>query len=165
MPPTKTRPRQPSNPVPGPPASHGIKAVLLTGRDKGAGRAEKLAALASGAAAVAVGTHALFQDNVAFHALALTVIDEQHRFGVNERGRLQAKGEAAHLVAMSATPIPRTLGLTVFGDLDVSRIDEKPPGRTPVATRAVPMPREREVVMRLREAIAGGAQAFWICPL
>jgi ATP-dependent DNA helicase RecG len=84
---------------------------------------------------------------------------------VGERGRLQAKGEAAHLIAMSATPIPRTLELTVFGDLDVSRIDQKPPGRTPVATRAAPMSRVGEIVARLRTAIASGAQAFWICPL
>ena len=165
MAPTEILARQHFETLAGPLASHGVKAVLLTGRDKGAGRAEKLAALAGGSAAVAVGTHALFQDDVAFHALALTVIDEQHRFGVNERGRLQAKGEAAHLIAMSATPIPRTLELTVFGDLDVSRIDEKPPGRTPVATRAAPMPRLGEVVARLRTAVAGGAQAFWICPL
>jgi ATP-dependent DNA helicase RecG len=165
MAPTEILARQHYETLAGPLASHGIKAVLLTGRDKGAGRAEKLAALAGGSAAVAVGTHALFQDDVAFHALALTVIDEQHRFGVGERARLQAKGEAAHLIAMSATPIPRTLELTVFGDLDVSRIDQKPPGRTPVATRAVPMPRVGDVVARLRSAIASGAQAFWICPL
>ena len=165
MAPTEILARQHFETLASPLASHGIKAVLLTGRDKGAGRAEKLAALASGAAAVAVGTHALFQDDVAFHALALTVIDEQHRFGVGERGRLQAKGEAAHLIAMSATPIPRTLELTVFGDLDVSRIDEKPPGRTPVATRAVPMPRVNDIIARLSTAITGGAQAFWICPL
>jgi ATP-dependent DNA helicase RecG len=139
--------------------------VLLTGRDKGAGRAEKLRALAGGTAAVAVGTHALFQDDVAFHRLQLVVVDEQHRFGVAERQRLQAKGDAVHLIAMSATPIPRTLELTMYGDLDVSRIDEKPPGRTPVATRAAPMNRMAEVVERLREAAAGGAQAFWICPL
>jgi ATP-dependent DNA helicase RecG len=112
-----------------------------------------------------VGTHALFQADVAFQTLALTVVDEQHRFGVNERARLQAKGEAAYLLAMSATPIPRTLELTVYGDLDISRIDEKPPGRTPVATRAVPMNRSGEVVARLETAIATGAQAFWICPL
>jgi ATP-dependent DNA helicase RecG len=165
MAPTEILARQHYETLAGPLASHGVKAILLTGRDKGAGRAEKLAALAGGSAAVAVGTHALFQDDVAFHALALTVIDEQHRFGVSERARLQAKGEAAHLIAMSATPIPRTLELTVFGDLDVSRIDEKPPGRTPVATRAVPMPRVGDVVGRLRTAIAAGAQAFWICPL
>ncbi|HWA63735.1 MAG TPA: helicase-related protein, partial [Caulobacteraceae bacterium] len=113
----------------------------------------------------AVGTHALFQDDVVFHALALTVIDEQHRFGVGERARLQAKGEGVHLLAMSATPIPRTLELTVFGDLDVSRLDEKPPGRQPVATRAAPMPRIGEVVGRLKQRVAEGAQAFWICPL
>jgi ATP-dependent DNA helicase RecG len=165
MAPTEILARQHYETLAGPLASHGVKAILLTGRDKGAGRAEKLAALAGGSAAVAVGTHALFQDDVAFQALALTVIDEQHRFGVGERGRLQAKGEAAHLIAMSATPIPRTLELTVFGDLDVSRIDEKPPGRTPVATRAVPMPRVGDVVGRLRTAIGAGAQAFWICPL
>src|SRR5262249_54795975 len=105
------------------------------------------------------------EDEVACHALTLTVIDEQHRFGVGERARLQAKGEAAHLLAMSATPIPRTLELTVFGDLDVSRIDEKPPGRTPVATRAAPMNRVGEIVERLKTQVAAGAQAFWICPL
>jgi ATP-dependent DNA helicase RecG len=165
MAPTEILARQHFETLAGPLASHGVKAVLLTGRDKGAARAEKLGALASGAAAVAVGTHALFQGDVAFQALALTVIDEQHRFGVNERARLQAKGEAAHLLAMSATPIPRTLELTLYGDLDVSRIDEKPPGRTPVATRAAPMPRVGEIVERLRVAVAGGAQAFWICPL
>jgi ATP-dependent DNA helicase RecG len=114
---------------------------------------------------VAVGTHALFQDDVVFQSLALAVIDEQHRFGVGERQRLQEKGAAVHLLAMSATPIPRTLELTVYGDLDVSRLDEKPPGRTPVATRAVPAPRAPEVVQRLRRVIATGAQAFWICPL
>jgi ATP-dependent DNA helicase RecG len=93
------------------------------------------------------------------------VVDEQHRFGVAERQRLQAKGLATHLLAMSATPIPRTLELTVYGDLDVSRIDEKPPGRRPVATRAVPITRMTEVQARLRQAVSGGAQAFWICPL
>src|SRR6185312_6503875 len=97
--------------------------------------------------------------------LGLAVIDEQHRFGVDQRRRLQEKGGQAHLLAMSATPIPRTLELTLYGDLDVSRLTEKPPGRTPVATRAVPMPRIGEVVERLRQATASGAQAFWICPL
>ena len=165
MAPTEILARQHYETPAAPLASHGVKAILLTGRDKGVARAEKLTALACGAAAVAVGTHALFQDDVTFHALALTVIDEQHRFGVNERSRLQAKGEATHLVAMSATPIPRTLELTVFGDLDVSRIDEKPPGRTPVATRAIPMPRVGEIIARLQTAVAAGAQAFWVCPL
>ncbi|MFN3584962.1 ATP-dependent DNA helicase RecG [Phenylobacterium sp.] len=165
MAPTEILARQHYETLSGPLAAHGIEAVLLTGRDKGAARREKLAKLASGEAKVAVGTHALFQDDVGFHRLQLVVIDEQHRFGVAERQRLQAKGEAVHLIAMSATPIPRTLELTVYGDLDVSRIDEKPPGRTPVATRAAPMTRAHEVEARLREAVQGGAQAFWICPL
>jgi ATP-dependent DNA helicase RecG len=143
----------------------GFRSVLLTGRHKGAARTERLDALASGEAHVAVGTHALFQDDVSFRRLGLAVIDEQHRFGVSERLRLQAKGEGTHLLAMSATPIPRTLELTVFGDLDVSRLDEKPPGRTPVETRAAPITRLPDVVARLRAAVAAGAQAFWICPL
>ncbi len=165
MAPTEILARQHFETLSGPLSDHGISAVLLTGRDKGLARAEKLRALASGAVQVAVGTHALFQDDVNFQRLQLAVVDEQHRFGVAERQRLQAKGEAVHLIAMSATPIPRTLELTVYGDLDVSRIDEKPPGRTPVATRAVPMSRVEEVEARLRDVIANGAQAFWICPL
>jgi ATP-dependent DNA helicase RecG len=165
MAPTEILARQHFETISGPLSAHGVGVVLLTGRDKGAARAEKLRALAGGAAKVAVGTHALFQDDVAFDKLELVVIDEQHRFGVAERQRLQAKGHAVHLIAMSATPIPRTLELTMYGDLDVSRIDQKPPGRTPVATRAVPMPRLGEIVARLKEAVAGGAQAFWICPL
>jgi ATP-dependent DNA helicase RecG len=165
MAPTEILARQHFETISGPLTDHGIGVILLTGRDKGAGRAEKLRALASGAAKVAVGTHALFQDDVAFDRLQLAVVDEQHRFGVSERQRLQTKGQAVHLLAMSATPIPRTLELTLYGDLDVSRIDEKPPGRTPVATRAAPMTRIGEVEGRLRDAVAGGAQAFWICPL
>ena len=165
MAPTEILARQHHETIAAPLAAQGVETVLLTGRDKGALRAEKLRALASGAAMVAVGTHALFQDDVTYQDLALGVVDEQHRFGVSERQRFQEKGRAVHLLAMSATPIPRTLELTVFGDLDVSRLDEKPPGRAPVATRAVPMPRSAEVVQRLRRAIAGGAQAFWICPL
>ncbi len=146
-------------------ADRGVTAVLLTGRDRGAARAEKLASLADGAAAVAVGTHALIQDDVHFSSLALAVVDEQHRFGVSERARFQAKGAGIHLLAMSATPIPRTLELTVYGDLDISRLDEKPPGRRAVTTRAAPMPRIDQVVARLTAAVTGGAQAFWICPL
>jgi ATP-dependent DNA helicase RecG len=165
MAPTEILARQHFETISGPLSAQGVGVVLLTGRDKGAARAEKLRALASGAAKVAVGTHALFQDEVAFDKLELVVIDEQHRFGVAERQRLQAKGRAVHLIAMSATPIPRTLELTLYGDLDVSRIDEKPPGRTPVATRAVPMNRLGEIETRLKQALASGAQAFWICPL
>lgn len=170
MAPTEILARQHFETIAAPLEALGLSVVLLTGRDKGPLRAAKLAGLANGTHHIAVGTHALFQDDVLFRALALTIIDEQHRFGVNERRRLQEKGPSdedwgVHLLAMSATPIPRTLELTVFGDLDVSRIDEKPPGRTPVATRAAPTPRVPEIVERLRGAIAGGAQAFWICPL
>ncbi len=165
MAPTEILARQHFETIAAPLEAIGVSVVLLTGRDKGAARTEKLRRLASGEAAVAVGTHALFQDDVDYHALGFSIIDEQHRFGVNERKRLQAKGEAAHLLAMSATPIPRTLELTVYGDLDVSRLEEKPPGRTPVATRAVPNARMDEVIDRLRTVTAAGAQAFWVCPL
>ncbi len=165
MAPTEILARQHFETIAGPLEAHGVRTVLLTGRDKGSVRADKLMALAGAEAMVAVGTHALFQDEVRFRSLALAVIDEQHRFGVSERQRLQEKGEATHLLAMSATPIPRTLELTLYGDLDVSRLDEKPPGRQPVATRAVPMPRIGEIVGRLKQAVATGAQAFWICPL
>ncbi len=165
MAPTEILARQHFETLAPPLARQGVRAVLLTGRDKGAARAEKLARLADGSAAVAVGTHALFQEDVSFRSLSLTVIDEQHRFGVSERARLQAKGEGAHLLAMSATPIPRTLELTLYGDLDISCLDEKPAGRTPVLTRAAPMPRIDEVVARLQAAVKAGAQAFWICPL
>jgi ATP-dependent DNA helicase RecG len=165
MAPTEILARQHYETIAGPLCRQGVETMLLTGRDKGAARREKLAGLASGAIKVAVGTHALFQDDVVFDRLELAVIDEQHRFGVAERQRLLDKGAGVHVVAMSATPIPRTLELTLYGDLDVSRIDEKPPGRTPVVTRASPMSRLPEVEARLREAAAAGAQAFWICPL
>ena len=147
----------------------GVRTVLLTGRDTQGERRERLNALASGEAQVAIGTHALFQDAVRFDRLALAVIDEQHRFGVNERQRLQAKGDprigGVHLLTMSATPIPRTLELTQYGELEVSRLLEKPPGRTPVATAVLPLVRIGEVARRLKAAIDGGAQAYWICPL
>ena len=147
----------------------GAPTILLTGRDTAAERRDRLDALATGRAKVAIGTHALFQDAVRFDRLALAVIDEQHRFGVNERQRLQAKGDprvgGVHLLTMSATPIPRTLELTQYGELDVSRLTEKPPGRTPVATAVVPLVRVGEVAKRLKAAIEGGAQAYWICPL
>jgi ATP-dependent DNA helicase RecG len=170
MAPTEILARQHFETLREPLAAQGIRAILLTGRDKGLERREKLAAAAGGdgrvdEASVVVGTHALFQDEVAFRDLRLAVIDEQHRFGVSERRRLQAKGAAVHLLALSATPIPRTLELTVYGDLDVSRLDEKPPGRKPVATTAAPTARLDQVIGRLAQALAGGAQAFWICPL
>jgi ATP-dependent DNA helicase RecG len=147
----------------------GVTTVLLTGRDTPAERRARLAALASGEAQVVIGTHALFQDAVRFDRLALAVIDEQHRFGVNERQRLQAKGDprtgGVHLLTMSATPIPRTLELTQYGELEVSRLTEKPPGRTPVTTAVLPLARIGEVAKRLKAAIDSGAQAYWICPL
>ena len=147
----------------------GVPTVLLTGRDTPAERRTRLAALASGEAKVAIGTHALFQDAVRFDRLALAVIDEQHRFGVNERQRLQAKGDprtgGVHLLTMSATPIPRTLELTQYGELEVSRLTEKPPGRTPITTAVLPLARISEVAKRLKAAIDSGAQAYWICPL
>ncbi len=147
----------------------GIETLLLTGRDTPSERRVKLADLASGRATVAIGTHALFQDAVHFDRLALAVIDEQHRFGVSERNRLQAKGNPSvggvHLLTMSATPIPRTLELTQFGELDVSRLMEKPPGRTPIVTAAVPQSRIGDVARRLKAAVEAGAQAYWICPL
>lgn len=147
----------------------GVPTILLTGRDTPAERRGRLAALASGEARVAIGTHALFQDAVRFDRLALAVIDEQHRFGVNERQRLQAKGDprigGVHLLTMSATPIPRTLELTQYGELEVSRLTEKPPGRTPVTTAVLPLARIGEVAKRLKAAIDSGAQAYWICPL
>ncbi|MFN9251392.1 MAG: ATP-dependent DNA helicase RecG [Brevundimonas sp.] len=150
-------------------AAAGVEAVLLTGRDSAAERRDTLAALADGRAALAIGTHALFQEAVTFRNLGLAVIDEQHRFGVSERQRLQAKGDLAtggvHLLTMSATPIPRTLELTQYGDLDVSRLHEKPPGRTPVTTAVLPQARIGDVVRRLGAALDRGAQAYWICPL
>lgn len=147
----------------------GLSTLLLTGRDSAAVRRANLLALASGEVQIAIGTHALFQDAVQFRRLALAVIDEQHRFGVNERRRLQSKGDPAlgsiHLLSMSATPIPRTLELTQFGELDVSRLREKPPGRQPVTTALVPLARLSEVATRLKVAVSAGAQAYWICPL
>ncbi len=165
MAPTEILARQHFETIAQPLETAGIGVVLLTGRDKGSARNAKLLSLVHGDTSVAIGTHALFQDDVRFKDLHLAVIDEQHRFGVSERARLQAKGEAVHMLALSATPIPRTLELTLYGDLDVSRLDEKPAGRKPVATTAAPTTRLPEVVARLKRALADGAQAFWICPL
>ena len=124
-----------------------------------------LPALASGLLPIVVGTHALLQPDVAFRDLALVVIDEQHRFGVEQRLALAEKGRDADTLLMSATPIPRTLMMTAYGDLDVSRLTEKPPGRQPIDTRTVPLERFDEVTAALRRALAQGAKAYWICPL
>lgn len=147
----------------------GIEIAWLTGRHKGRRRRQVLEAIADGEAAVVVGTHALFQQDVAFRALGLAIIDEQHRFGVHQRLALREKGagngRAPHQLIMTATPIPRTLAMSAYADLDVSVIDELPPGRTPVTTVAVPDSRRDEVIDRVRRACAGGRQAYWVCTL
>lgn len=143
----------------------GVVLEILTGRDKGAERAKKLAALDAGDIQILVGTHAVFQKGVEFKDLRLAVIDEQHRFGVAQRMQLGAKGEAVDVLVMTATPIPRSLALAQYGDMDVSILDEKPPGRTPVQTALVSTDRLDEVVEKLRKAVADGKQAYWVCPL
>ncbi len=146
-------------------AAAGVVLEILTGRDKGRERAAKLAALAKGDIQILVGTHAVFQKDVQFADLRLAVIDEQHRFGVAQRMELGAKGQAADVLVMTATPIPRSLALAQYGDMDVSVLDEKPPGRTPVQTALVTTSRMSEVVDHLRRAVADGRQAYWVCPL
>ena len=143
----------------------GIRLALLTGREKGRERETILAGLADGSIDLLVGTHALFQEGVAFRDLGLVVVDEQHRFGVHQRLALTAKGEATDVLVMTATPIPRTLVLTYYGDMDVSKLTEKPAGRRPIETRAVPLDRLDEVVERIRAATDKGAKAYWVCPL
>lgn len=143
----------------------GLKLALLTGREKGAGRRQVLEGLAKGEIDIVVGTHALFQEGVEFHDLALAVVDEQHRFGVHQRLLLGAKGEAVDILVMTATPIPRTLSLTWFGDMDISVLAEKPAGRKPIATKAISSERHDEVVGAVGRAIDAGAQVYWVCPL
>ncbi len=143
----------------------GVRLEILTGRDKGAARAAKLAALAEGAIDILVGTHAVFQADVAFRDLRLAVVDEQHRFGVAQRMELAGKGAGVDVLVMTATPIPRSLSLAQYGDMDVSVLDEKPPGRKPVTTALISAGRIDEVVERLRQAVAEGRQAYWVCPL
>ncbi|SKA33361.1 ATP-dependent DNA helicase RecG [Consotaella salsifontis] len=146
-------------------AAVGLRLALLTGRDSGRARAEKLAALEAGEIDIVVGTHALFQDDVSYRDLALVVVDEQHRFGVHQRLALSRKGRAPDLLVMTATPIPRTLVLAAFGDMEVSRLHGKPPGRKPVTTVAVPDSRIGEIVGRIGAALSNGEKAYWICPL
>lgn len=143
----------------------GVELLVLTGRDKGKGRAAALARLADGSAKLAIGTHALFQQDVAFADLGLAVIDEQHRFGVHQRLSLAAKGRAVDVLVMTATPIPRTLVLTAYGDMESSRITGKPPGRQPVDTRTLPLERLEEVVQAVGRKIAEGGKVYWVCPL
>ncbi|HLY06721.1 MAG TPA: ATP-dependent DNA helicase RecG, partial [Rhizomicrobium sp.] len=144
----------------------GVRMQILTGRERGSVREQILSDLVEGRLDIIVGTHALFSEDVAFRDLGLAVVDEQHRFGVHQRLSLQGKGdEPADVLVMTATPIPRTLALTAYGDMDVSRIMGLPPGRKPVDTRLISSNRLDEVVARLRRAIARGQRAFWVCPL
>ncbi|SLN10220.1 ATP-dependent DNA helicase RecG [Pseudoruegeria aquimaris] len=143
----------------------GVVLEILTGRDKGAERAAKLAALARGDIHILVGTHAVFQKDVAFRDLRLAVVDEQHRFGVRQRLELGEKGPRVDMLVMTATPIPRSLALAQYGDMDVSVLDEKPPGRQPIKTALISTARIDEVVAHLQKAVAEGRQAYWVCPL
>ena len=143
----------------------GIVCECLTGRDKGVGRREKLISLKSGRTKVVVGTHALFSADVEYKDLGLVIIDEQHRFGVAQRESLRQKGNNPDLLALSATPIPRTLSMTIYGDMDVSIINEKPAGRKPIKTSKISVARVNELVERLKMQIDDGAQVFWVCPL
>ncbi len=145
--------------------SAGVVVEVLTGRDKGKERRAKLEALARGDIHILVGTHAVFQEDVHFADLRLAIIDEQHRFGVRQRLELGKKGEGADVLVMTATPIPRSLALAQYGDMDVSVLDEKPPGRQPITTALVSTERLDEVVEKLRKAVAEGKQAYWVCPL
>jgi ATP-dependent DNA helicase RecG len=143
----------------------GLRVAILTGREKGKERRDILARLEAGEIDFLVGTHALIQDDVIFKSLALAVVDEQHRFGVRERLALTDKGEAVDVLVLSATPIPRTLVLTYFGDMDVSELREKPAGRQPIDTRAVPMSRLEEMMEAVGRALSAGKLVYWICPL
>ena len=146
--------------------SLGVRVAILTGREKGKSRDSVLMGLADGSIDILVGTHAIFQEKVAYKNLGLAVIDEQHRFGVSQRLLLSAKAERPpHLLVMTATPIPRTLTLTQYGEMDVSKIDEMPPGRTPVETRVISEEKLPEVVNGLGRHLGGGGQAYWVCPL
>ena len=147
----------------------GVDPAWLSGSQRAAARRESLQAIASGKAKIIVGTHALFQEGVEFDRLGLVVIDEQHRFGVHQRMALRDKGVSTsghpHQLVMTATPIPRTLAMAAYADLDTSVIDELPPGRQPVSTIAIPESRRREIIERVRSACSSGQQAYWVCPL
>lgn len=143
----------------------GITLITLTGRDKGKERADILEKIESGEAQIIVGTHAIFQDTVNFKNLGCVVIDEQHRFGVHQRLSLSDKGIAPDVLVMTATPIPRTLTLSLFGDMDVSRLDEKPPGRKPIETVLISTDRLGDIAQGLKRKIAEGERIYWVCPL
>jgi ATP-dependent DNA helicase RecG len=165
MAPTELLARQHFNTIAPLAAAAGINVDILTGRERGRERESILERLALGDAHMLVGTHALFQETVAFRDLALAVVDEQHRFGVHQRLALAKKGEAVDVLVMTATPIPRTLVLTYFGDMDASELREKPAGRQPIDTRTVPLNRLEEVVGAVGRALAEGRRVYWVCPL
>jgi ATP-dependent DNA helicase RecG len=143
----------------------GIRVAILTGRERGPARKEILDRLALGDIDLLIGTHALFQEDVVFHDLALATIDEQHRFGVHQRLALTQKGETVDMLVLTATPIPRTLVLTFFGDMDISELREKPPGRQPIDTRTIPLSRLEEVEDAVGRVLLEGQRAYWVCPL
>jgi ATP-dependent DNA helicase RecG len=143
----------------------GLRVAILTGRERGKERADILTRLEAGELDLLVGTHALFQEEVEFRDLALAIVDEQHRFGVHQRLALARKGAAVDVLVLTATPIPRTLVLTYFGDMDVSQLREKPTGRQPIDTRAVPLSRINEVVDAVGRALERGERVYWVCPL
>ena len=164
--PTEILARQHYETLLAPARRHRVNVAILTGREKGRARESVLMGLADGSIDMLVGTHAIFQQEVAYKNLGLAVVDEQHRFGVSQRLLLSTKAERPpHLLVMTATPIPRTLTLTQYGEMDVSRLDEMPPGRRPVETRVISEERLPEVVDGLGRHIAGGGQAYWVCPL
>ena len=143
----------------------GLVCEVLTGRDKGVARREKLISLKSGRTKIAVGTHALFSEDVEYKDLGLVIIDEQHRFGVAQRTTMRNKGHNPDMLALSATPIPRTLSMTVYGDMDISIINEKPAGRMPIKTTKLPVERVNALIQRIAPQIEHGAKVFWVCPL
>ncbi len=165
MAPTELLARQHFNTITPLAAAAGITVAILTGRERGRERSEVLEKLAFGDIHLLIGTHALFQEEVEFRDLALAVVDEQHRFGVHQRLGLAKKGEAVDVLVMTATPIPRTLVLTYFGDMDASELREKPAGRQPIDTRTVPLSRLQEVVDAVGRALAEGRRVYWVCPL
>jgi ATP-dependent DNA helicase RecG len=146
-------------------AAAGVEVALLTGREKGKSREAIRKGLADGTLKLVIGTHALVQSDIAFSDLRVAVVDEQHRFGVQQRIALAEKGKGVDLLVMTATPIPRTLMLTAYGDIDVSRLAEKPDGRQPIDTRVMPLDRMDDVIAALKRTVAEGARVYWICPL
>jgi len=165
MAPTELLARQHFNTITPLAAAAGISVAILTGRERGRERSDILEKLAFGDIHLLIGTHALFQEEVEFRDLALAVVDEQHRFGVHQRLGLARKGEAVDVLVMTATPIPRTLVLTYFGDMDASELREKPAGRQPIDTRTLPLSRLKEVVDAVGRALAEGRRVYWVCPL